>query len=187
MSANASLTPRIVDETAMTAGLDQAIRSGLCRCFAKDAAVFSQTRAWHGSAPAFSAIIEVGQAVIAHVGVVDRVISIGGRSFRVGGVQNVFVASEYRGRGLSNVVMTAAMQQAAGRGLDMGLLFCQPKIQSVYDRGGWQLLSGRTIYRVDEHGTELPLPASNVAMYFPLKSGLAALPDGDVHLQGNDW
>ena len=176
---------RIVDEADMTASLDAAIREALCACFPKDRAAFSRTRAWHGIAPVFSETLEAGREVVAHAGVVDRTVRAGDRQVRVAGVQNVCVLPGHRGRGLFRRVMAAAMEQAAARGFDCGLLFCDRGIEKLYARLGWRTSHGRRVARTDESGCDVPLPAGNIAMCYPLKRG--DLPPGDIHLQGNDW
>jgi len=175
--------PRIIDESQMPQDLDVRIRAALCSAFARDAAIFSQSRAWHGSGPAFSAVIEDAGAVVAHVGVVDRTLHIGQQSYRAAGVQNVCVMREYRGRGLSDAVMRASMDEARRRGFDLGLLFCYPAIEKVYARTGWRL-ADRAVVR-QEDGKTLPLPEGNVAMWLPMC--LTELPQGTIDLCGNDW
>jgi predicted N-acetyltransferase YhbS len=122
----------LIDERTMPAPVDAEIRRGLCICFPGDAALFSRSRAWHGSAPEFSVVLEDADRIVAHAGVVARTIGVGQTLLRVAGVQNVFVRPEYRGRGLSIRVVEAAIQEAAGRSFDAGLLFCVPALQSVY-------------------------------------------------------
>jgi GNAT superfamily N-acetyltransferase len=178
------MTPRVVDESQMPAELDAEIRRGLCVCFPPDVPIFSVGRAWHGSAPVFSVVLDEGLQVLAHVGVVDRTIRVGQTSIRVAGVQNVYVLPEARGRGLARAVMVEAMNEAGRRGFDMGLLFCVPKLEKVYADCGWQSLGPRDVVRVED-GREIPIPAKNIAMFFPLT--VAAFPDGLIHLCGNDW
>jgi GNAT superfamily N-acetyltransferase len=172
------LPAQIVDEQAITPEMDAAIRAGLCECFPPDREVFSQTRAWHGSFPTWSVVIEQAGVVIAHAAVVEREILAGDQTVRVAGVQNVFVLPAYRGQGLCRQVMTAAMDHADLRGLDLGLLFCAPQISPPY-------VEHRRITRIDELGQSQPLPKNNVALFYPLRLG--GLPAGDLHLQGNDW
>ena len=193
------MEPRIVDESSMPPELDAAIRRGLCLSFPKDAEHFRLGRDWHGSGPAYSVVVldavpvvavPVGRQataspeVVAHAGVVDRVIDAGGVPVRVAGVLNVFVVPSQRGRGLVHRVMSAAMAEAARRGFDCGLLFCVPELQKVYERTGWILLPPAQITRVAE-GRELPLPEGNIAMFLPLAR--PDFPSGDIHLRGNDW
>jgi GNAT superfamily N-acetyltransferase len=176
---------RTVLEAEMTPELDAAIRRGLEVSFPEDAGIFSRTRAWHGSAPAFSIVLEHEGEVIAHVGVVDRVISAGGHALRVAGIQNVFVLPEFRRRGLTTALMEAAMREAAARDFDLGLLFCVPEIERVYSRSGWLTLDPRPTIRVDESGNEVEIPGKNIAMFYPLRQ--PSFPQGVLHLGGNDW
>jgi GNAT superfamily N-acetyltransferase len=180
-----SVKPRIVPETAITPAQDAAIRAGLCTCFPPDREIFSRTRAWHGSHPAWTVLVEHGDSVIAHVGVVERQIFVGREQVRIAGVQNAFVLPEHRGRGLFRQTMAAVLEEAKRRGLEFGLLFCTSEIGEKYARQGWRLPNGRAVIRLDEVGLEQPLPAKNVTMFYPLAG--RDLPPGDLHLQGNDW
>lgn len=177
-------TPRIVLESQMPADLDQRIRDGLCASFPVDNGVFSHTRAWHGSAPAYSVVMEKDGQVIAHVGVVDRTIRVGGIPLRAAGIQNVFVRPAFRGLGFCDQVMNASMAEALRQGFDCGLLFCVPRLAKVYAVTGWQTLGERTVIRVD-NGQEVAIPDKNITMYLPLVR--PEFPDGVIHLQGNDW
>ena len=179
------MTLTVEEERDVDAGLDQEIRKGLCTCFPADAGVFSQTRAWHGSASAWCVMLRDGEELVAHAGLTDRRITIGGSPAHVAGVQNVFVLPSRRGQGLCDMVMNRAMTEALGRGYDYGLLFCVPQLEKVYARCGWIGLGVRDVIRVDETGAELPIPGKNIAMFHPLK--VLKFPAGTVHLQGNDW
>jgi GNAT superfamily N-acetyltransferase len=176
---------RVVLESAMDGRLDAEIRRGLCVCFPPDVEVFSKTRKWHGSGPAWSVIIEKGPTVIAHLGAVERTVEADGELVRVAGLQNVYVLPEYRKKGLSDEVLKASMVEAGRQGYDCGLLFCIPKIVDVYARCGWQTMPEVDVVRVDDDGVEKPLPGVNVGMYYPLKR--KALAPKRIHLRGNDW
>ena len=176
--------PRIVDERDMTPDLDARIRDGLCICFPNDRDTFSRSRSWHGSHPSFCAIVEDAGEVIAHVGVVDRTVRITDSPVRVAGVMNVFVLPSHQGLRLSDIATAAAMAEAAGRGFDLGLLFCTRPLVGVYGRMGW-LLADNPVIRV-ESGMEYPLPDGNVPMFLPLRR--QAISTGAIiHLCGNDW
>lgn len=176
---------QIVSEASIGPAQDAAIRAGLCACFPPDREVFSRTRAWHGSHPAWSVLAVEEDALIAHAGIVERQVLVGQEHIRVAGVQNVFVLPEYRGLGLFRQVMSAALEEAHKRGLDFGLLFCAPDIGRKYARQGWRLLEDRGVTRVDQQRRPQPLPAKNVTMFYPLAG--RDLPPGDLHLLGNDW
>jgi nodulation protein A len=176
---------RIIDEDQITSGLDREIKDGLCRCFPPDVEVFSKSRAWHGSSPAFTVIgLEAGK-IVAHVGIVDRTIRVADVLIRVAGIQNVFVLPEWQKRSLSAEVMNSAMAEASRHGFDCGLLYCIPELEKVYCRCGWQRIADRDITRIDENNQELPIPGKNIAMFYPLQ--LTTFPDGAIHLCGNDW
>ena len=176
---------RVVDEIEVEAILDQRIREGLCLCFPRDAPVFSRTRAWHGSAPAWSVILEQDDRIVAHCGIVDRTIKVGNESLDIAGVQNVYVLPSFRGKGICDRVMNSAMEEASRRGYECGLLFCVPKLEKVYIRCGWRLLPNENVHRMDENGEILLLPVKNIAMFHPLKR--RDFPAGAISLEGNDW
>lgn len=176
----------IVEEKTMPLELDEKIRHGLVACFPADAEVFSRTRAWHGSAPAWSVLLLDAAHVVAHCGVVERSIRVGDVPLLIGGIQNVFVLPALRGQGLCDIVMRASMSEAMRRGYDCGLLFCTPALEKTYSRVGWKSLGDeREVTRIDESGDEVPIPEKNIAMYHALKR--PEFPLGTIHLQGNDW
>ena len=177
---------KIFDESEIISILDQEIKDGLCQCFPDDREAFSQSRAWHGSYPAYSVIMRDDNKIIAHVGIVKRRICVDGiNKLTVAGIQNVFVFSEYRGHGVVDKIMAEAMKVAAERKFDCGFLFCVPKLEKVYARCLWNRLPDVEIIRVDEQGNDVPIPGKNIAMFFPLQA--TEFPDGNIHLQGNDW
>jgi GNAT superfamily N-acetyltransferase len=177
-------SPQIIDEANLSARLDAAIRKSLCRCFPDACEVFSRTRAWHGSPPNWTVLVEDDGTVIAHAGVVDRTIRAGDQRLRVAGVQNVFVVPEFRGRGWMRTVMTALTEEANRRDCDAGLLFCTLEIARRYQRLGWRRIE-RPLKRIDEDGHEQPLPSGNYILFYPLIR--TELPAGVLDLQGNDW
>jgi GNAT superfamily N-acetyltransferase len=176
---------RIVDEREMESALDAAIRRGLCECFPGDIGVFSGTRAWHGSAPAFSAIIERRGRIIAHAGVVDRMIAAGDERLRIAGVQSVFVLPGHRGGGLSGRVLKTAMDEGLRRRMDGGLLFCLPGMAKIYARTGWAILPARPVWAQRGDGSRYLLDGKNLLMFHPLMR--RSFPDGPIELNGDDW
>lgn len=178
-------TTRIIAEASITQEEDAAIRAALCRCFPADISVFSQTRAWHGSLPAWSVVVECQGQIIANLGVVERKIRIGHEEFLAGGIQNVLVLPEHRKKHLFRQIMTVAVQESIRRNLDLGILFCTSNLVPLYAALRWQPAPGRNVTRIDENGLPQPLPSKNVTMFYPLHR--FDIPPGDLHLQGNDW
>jgi GNAT superfamily N-acetyltransferase len=174
----------VLDEADIPPELDAQIRTDLCLCFPDDAEIYRQTRGWHGAVPAYTVIGREAGRVVAHVGVVDRTITVGGTPLRVAGVESVYVLPEYRGQRRTGSVLVAAIEEANRRQLDCGLLFCLPELAKVYTACGWHALGPRPIIRAED-GQELPLPAKNMALFHPLR--VPQFPEGLIHLGGNDW
>ena len=179
------MIPRIIPETSILPAEDAAIRTALCLCFPAERQVFAHTRAWHGTGPTWSVLVEDEAIVTAHAGIVQREILIGSQRMLVAGVQNVLVLPEHRKTGMFRKVMAAAMEEAGRREIDLGLLFCTPDLAGKYARLGWRLLESRPVVRIDENGCRQSLPAKNVTMFYPLRC--REVPPGDIHLLGNDW
>jgi predicted N-acetyltransferase YhbS len=178
-----SLAIEVVDERAMTAALDEAIRRSLCECFPSETAFFSSGRAWHGSAPVYSLVAREESRVTGHVGVVVREIAAGGVAATVAGIQNFAVVPDRRKTGLSRRLMEGAMEEAKRRGVAFGLLFCVPGLERFYASLGWRTLPVRARMRYE--GREQEIPAKNIAMAIPLAG--KPFPTGDLHLLGPDW
>lgn len=176
---------KIVEENQMAPDLDQAIRELLCICFPPDINVFSQTRYWHGSAPAFSVVQEEKGRVLGHVGIVVRVVYCGNAPALVAGLQNVAVRPELRGSGAGSQLVIEAMNDARRRNIPWGLLFCKPEREKFYARLGWQVVHEAVIMQ-DEQGRDLQIiPGANLCMSSRL--GFSPFPPGNIHLQGPDW
>ena len=77
---------KILKEDQIDEGLDKSIKNGLRACFPPDKEIFSKSRFWHGTAPAWSVLIEEDSEVLAHVGIVERKIRVGNEQVSVAGV-----------------------------------------------------------------------------------------------------
>jgi kynurenine formamidase/predicted N-acetyltransferase YhbS len=178
------LSFRVLEEGSIEPALDAAIRRLLCECFPPDIGVFSVSRAWNGVWPAFSAIAWHGDEVVGQLGIVDRQITCAGRPVRVAGIQNLAVSASWRGTGLAQRLMVAAMDEARRRGFRHGLLFCVPKLADFYGRQGWRRID-RPVTMHDAAGRSVPLTAKNICMEFLLAE--EGLPAGAIDLEGRDW
>ncbi len=174
----------LFEESAVDPALDAAIRALLCACFPSDAPVFSASRHWHGTAPAYSLVHRVDGRVLGHVGIVLRTVACGGRPAGIAGIQNLAVLPEARKSGLSRRLMTESMAEAARRGVRWGLLFCVPGLERFYASLGWKTLDVSVTMADGRGGTE-PIPGKNIAMALPLAG--EPFPSGNIDLQGRDW
>ena len=175
----------IAEDADINPELDAQIKQGLCCCFPNYQNVFSQTRTWNGSTPAWSVIMIQQQQIAAYLSVVDRLIRVNDEQVRIAGIGNLFVMPAHRKTHLSTQLLDIVAKESHKRGYDYGLLFCEPEIQNVYARCGWRMLVGQTIIRVNESGCDTPLPKNDIGMYYPLTR--TDFPEGLIHLQGNNW
>jgi len=176
---------RILKEEAIDGALNKKILGCLQKAFPDGVLNFKESRYWHGSVPAWTVLLEEENSIIAHVGIVERSITAGKETIRIAGLQNVCVAPEHRGKNLSNMVVKASMDEAMRLNIDFGLLFCIKQIEKIYACGGWKTLHERTVVRVEADGREISIPEKNIVMYYPLVK--KNFPEGNIHLQGNDW
>jgi predicted N-acetyltransferase YhbS len=174
----------LVEESQMPEALDMAIRELLTVCFPDDAGVFSQSRHWHGSAPAYSLVHLDGNQVLGHVGVVMRTIMASDRRVQVAGIQNLAVRPNWRAKGLGPALMIEAMNQAKQRAIGHGLLFCVPRLEPFYGALGWSTVSDPAVM-LNEQGRLVPIPGKNICMVKCLAK--APFPSGIINLQGADW
>jgi len=173
-----------IDERDMPAELDAAIRTLLCECFPPDAEVFSQTRHWNDSVPAFSVLYRQAGKVLGHVGVTRRTIRVADHEVEVAGIQSVAVTPAMRGTGLAQLLMKEATSQALRRGIVFGLLFCTPNLEHFYGSLGY-VCTAAAVTKIDRQGRRLPIPAKNITMFAEFAD--AKFPEGDIDLAGEDW
>ena len=183
-SESLALPLQVIDEAHIGPELDAAVRRLLCECFPPDAEAFSLRRAWNDVRPAFSVLGRHGDQVVGQVGIIERQITCGGVPVRVAGIQSLAVAPDWRRSGLSQRLITAAMDEARRRGVPFGLLFCVPALEGFYARLGWRRIE-RAVTMRDAAGRSVPLTAKNVSMELALAGD--PLPPGQIDLEGRDW
>jgi GNAT superfamily N-acetyltransferase len=176
----------VINEDNISPGLDRSIRETLVMCFPADREYF-QARSWWHCVPIYRVLGKGdGDLIGAHVAIVKRTVIVGQGLTKVyvAGVQGFCVLPGYRGAGLSDKMMSIAMEEANKRGFDAGLLFCVDKLQTVYGRMGWQKLDSDVYMSDDKEGRKL-IPAKNITMFCPI--GIKQFPPGDIDLVGTDW
>jgi predicted N-acetyltransferase YhbS len=175
---------KLTDEPVMGAALDAEIKQLLCRCFPPDVEVFSKSRHWHGTAPAYTLTCQLGGRLAGHVGIVLRNVACGDRQLMTAGIQNLAVLPEWRGGGLAQCLMTESMAEANRRKVPFGLLFCVPGLERFYVNLGWNRRDVAVVM-ADSDGHSVPIPAKNICMVLSLAE--ESFPFGDIDLQGRDW
>jgi predicted N-acetyltransferase YhbS len=179
---------RIIEESGMTAGMDEAIRRLLGRCFPTDSGVFSRTRFWNGCVPVWSVVMESGGELIGHTAVIERYIGTESGEYRIAGIGNVCIDPARRGQRLSDQILARTMDEAGKRHYDLCFLFCSRSLKSIYERVGWIVVDPPSIYRIKPDGQKEELfvgAKDKTAMFYPLKT--REFPAGPINLGGRDW
>jgi len=176
----------VIKEQDITPQLDRAIREMLVVCFPADREYFQRQSFWHS--PAVYRVIGKNDkgSIVAHTAIVQRAVIVGPdlSKVRVAGIQGFCVLQDYRSMGLSNKMMSAAMDEGSRRDFEAGLLFCREQLEKVYGPMGWRKLDAAVYMTDDKNGTTL-IPSRNITMFYPLNA--MQLPAGDIDLAGTDW
>jgi GNAT superfamily N-acetyltransferase len=121
-----SLRDDEVDET-----LDQQLRTLLTRCFTGPQDVVFQTRRYFHEPCARRWLVRGGRGGIsAHVALHDKTVHAGNRVYRIGGVAEVCVHPDVRGRGLVKLLLGCCHDWLKDRGIPYAVLMGDPRIYS---------------------------------------------------------
>jgi len=176
----------IINEEDISPELDRAIRETLVVCFPADREYYQGQSWWH-CVPIYRVLGRDDKgSVVAHTAVVERAVIVGPHLLKVhvAGIQSFCVLRAYRGTGLSDKMMSVAMEEANRRGFDSGLLFCLDQLETVYGRMAWSKLDA-DVYMADDKEGKTLIPAKNITMFYPLKA--RQFPAGNIDLIGTDW
>ena len=175
---------RILNEPDITPDLDGRIRHTLTLCFPHRTEEFKHHRWLNHNCPNFTVVIDRYHTIVAHVAVIERMITAGPSQLHVAAVGLVAVHPDHRGQGLSTQVLKLAMYEAERRNFDMGLLFCTKEVKPVYEKNGWKQIHDNH-FTCTENGMHSHFPNERLRMYFPLH--MTEFPQGHVHLDGPRW
>jgi predicted N-acetyltransferase YhbS len=103
--------------------------------------------------------------IVSHVGVVDRIVTVGGQPIRVGGVGAVATAQAWRRRGYAQQLMeaTGVLLRDELR-VRAGLLICGEEMVPYYGRLGWQTVPGPLL--IDQPQGKVVVPATIMVLLF---------------------
>lgn len=174
----------IIEEQEMPDAMDVKIRTLLCECFPADVNVYSHTRYWHNSAPAYSLICQEKDFVLGQVGVVERQIVCNRKLFWVAGMENLVVHPRYRGRGVGKKLMIKAQNEAVKRRIPYGMLFCTPDVKKFYVSLAWYEHKSRVTMDALS-GNSIPITVNDIPMVKVFSRGI--FPSGEIYLRGPDW
>jgi hypothetical protein len=124
-------TPQVeyLPDSSVDASLDAELRALLTTCFTKPQdVVFKERRYFCQPYPNRWVIRDEGRCIIAHAGVHAKTVEADGRRFRIGGLAEVCVHPEFRGRGFVKAMLACIHDWLIRREFDFAVLFGEPYI-----------------------------------------------------------
>ncbi|MFH1718807.1 MAG: GNAT family N-acetyltransferase [Planctomycetota bacterium] len=152
---NKEITVEYLPDSSVDAPLDAEIRTLLTRCFTKpEDRVFRERRYFREPYPHRWVIRDVRRSIVAHVGVHEKYVEAGGRRFRIGGIAEVCVHPEFRGRRFVKAMLACIHDWLIRREFDFAVLFGDPR---VYGSSGYVQV-GNLVYDDDTAAPGPPGP-----------------------------
>ncbi len=173
----------VIHEDAVSTRLEHQIRDCLVVCFPHEP-LFSHQIWWH-SKPAYRVIAFTPQNdIVAHAALVLKSITVGSANVpvNIAGIQSFSVMPRWRGHGLSDRVMERGLQTAQEQDIEFGMLFCNPTLEKVYYRMGWQTVRN-DVLMLNEQNIEVLRDGKTMIYSF---NG-STFPSGSIQLHGRDW
>lgn len=122
-------------DASVDASLDAELRALLTTCFTKPQDVVFKERRYFVEPYAHRWVIrDARRCIIAHVGVHEKTVEADGRWFRIGGLAEVCVHPEYRGRGFVKAMLARIHDWLIRNKFDFAVLFGEP---SIYQSSGY--------------------------------------------------
>jgi predicted N-acetyltransferase YhbS len=163
---------------SIDAARDAEIRGLLTTCFTgEEDAVFRRQRYAKEPYPHRWVVRDERGAIVAHTGVHEKHVEAGGRRYRIGGIAEVCVHPDCRGRGFVKRMLAAAHDYLAREGFDFAVLFGNPE---VYRSSGY---ARKMNVRHDCEDPDAAGERERVTVMVRELSGVP-WPDGEVYMPG---
>ena len=124
----------------------------------------------------------VGQELVSHVEIVERVVLVGNEKLSVGGIGGVVTKPHCRHRGYTSSIMKVAQKHLSETlNLKFGLLMCDDAVTPFYEKLGWKVISGPLVYEQ---------PCGQVAfedIVMAYSDRNKSFPEGLIDAQGPPW
>ncbi len=172
------LTLEDLDDAGVDAALDAELRQLLVMCFPKDEALFSRHRHYREPPHHRWMIRDPAGRLIAHACIHDKRLGSGAGELRIGGVAEVCVHPEWRGRGLVRRLMKEIQGWLGERPFEFAVLFGRTE---VYASSGYRNVENPFRQIDPATGQRVVHPVAN-AMILPLCG--RAWPTGEIDLRG---
>ena len=165
-------------DSSVDASLDAQIRELLTTCFTKpEDVVFKTQRYFREPYPHRWMIRDNQNTIIAHVGVHEKSVDAAGHTFRIGGIAEVCVHPEFRGRGFIKTMLACVHDWLIRHEFDFAVLFGDPH---VYGSSGYVVVNN--LIHDDVTATGESCTSQSPAMVRQLSD--TPWPAGQVYLPG---
>jgi GNAT superfamily N-acetyltransferase len=170
--------------------MDLLVETSAASCLPPDraavlASIYSREFGWDRlvyAAPQWYVMGVVGERVVGRVGVLERVISVDDSPLDVGGITGVVTEPDYRNRGVARrLVACAVLFLRDEHQLPFALLTCNRKLGLLYEKLGWRIVPGPTVYAQPDGPRACP------GLTMVVESGSAAWPEGPIDMRGLPW
>jgi len=122
------------------------------------------------------------QELAGQVGILQREISVDGQPLQVGGIHGVITEPEHRGQGIASALMGRAVDFIWNQlNLPYGLLTCNPRLETFYQKLGWKTVKGPCVFEQPDG------PRSCGGLTMVVECGEQAWPEGRIDLCGLPW
>ncbi|HST46787.1 GNAT family N-acetyltransferase [Jatrophihabitans sp.] len=95
--------------------------------------------------PVTMLLVDDRDVVLSSLAILSKEISHAGRRFAASGLSAVVTDSSQRGRGHGHRLVSAAREQIAAGGADLGIFSCDRALAGFYQRAGWRVLPGTVL------------------------------------------
>lgn len=136
------------------------------------------------AAPIWSMLVKADGRVVAHAGIVYRVIQVGNVRVPVGGICGVMTLDDWRDRGYARALLAKA---TAFVGMQLwapfAIVICPREDTAFYQHLGWHVAEAPILC---DQGTDRVTLKGEVAVFLPCQ-GQAEWPTGQIDLLGEPW
>jgi hypothetical protein len=116
-------------DSSVDASLDAELRNLLTLCFTKpEDVVFKTQRYFHEPYPHRWVIRDTHGSIIAHAGVHEKTVEAGAHTFRIGGIAEVCVHPDFRGRGYVKKMLACVHDWLIRHEFEFAILFGKPDV-----------------------------------------------------------
>lgn len=151
---------RYLPANSVDAALDRELRALLSTCFTgPQDFVFKHQRYFHEPYNHRWVTRNEQGAIVAHIGVHDKTVEADGQVYRIGGIGDVCVHPDYRGKGYVGLMLAPICEWLAQHGFVFSVLFGNPR---VYGSSGYVAVDN--VFADSEGEGRKQIPAMAVAL-----------------------